>query len=144
MEALEEVKRLYEAYEEQFHQQELARKPGAGMFGLGMGPKDYPCHNQFAQDLEALLQEIEGRQPDSAQTRELLEYIYTAPQARHKNQDAVYWMMLAVHSLTVALIQRLAPSDAQALYDICWGIYPRRGRLPAQDKVLSALKGRTK
>ena len=54
---LEEVISLYEAYLEEFYQLERKRKPMEGAFGFGGGPKNYPCHDRFAGDLEQLLQE---------------------------------------------------------------------------------------
>ena len=57
MEILTELDRLYADYEEQFRQMERRRRPGEGMFGLGRGPGDHPCHGQFAQDREERLQQ---------------------------------------------------------------------------------------
>ena len=69
----------------------------------------------------------------------MLEYVYLAPQGR-KKQDSVYWMMTAVHSLTEELILRLTPEAAGRLLGQYQDAYPRRTLLPAQKKILSALK----
>ena len=49
---MEEVISLYEAYLEEFYQLERKRKPMEGAFGFGGGPKNYPCHDRFAGDLD--------------------------------------------------------------------------------------------
>lgn len=140
MYALEDVRALYEDYQEQFRQQELARKPGEGIFGLGMGPRDYPCHGQFARRLEQHLKELAAQQPASGCLSQVLDYIYRAPLDLRPAQDAVYWMLLAAHSLTSGLIPLLEAGDARALADSYNKAYPRRNRLPAQDKILSSLQ----
>lgn len=138
---LEELHSLYEEYLARFRKAELARKPGEGIFGLGVGPRDYPCHAWFSDALEGLLQDLAARRPDPAQARELLAYIYRAPLERQgEGGDAVYWMLLAVHSLTLELTAFLSPADAQTLLQDYQASYPRRQRLPAQEKVLRALK----
>lgn len=140
MYALEDVRALYADYQEQFRQHELARKPGEGIFGLGMGPRDYPCHGQFAQQLEQLLKELAAQQPASGCLSEVLDYIYRAPLELRPAQDAVYWMLLAAHSLTSGLIPLLEAGDASTLAGSYSRAYPRRNRLPAQDKILAALR----
>lgn len=142
MEALERVQALYTAYQDQFRQMEQARRPGEGVFGLGMGPRDYPCHGQFARDLEQLLLTIRQEGPGSSQARQVLDYICFAPVRRQGEQDAVYWMLMAAHSLTLPLIDLLPAPDAQALLEEYQKAYPRRMRLEAQDKVISALRRR--
>lgn len=143
MYALDAVRALYTDYQEQFRQQELARKPGEGVFGLGMGPRDYPCHSQFAQQLEQLLGEIAAQQPPSGDLLSLLDYIYRAPLELRPAQDAVYWMLLAAHSLTLGLISLLDAGDAKTLAANYNQAFPRRNRLPAQDKVLAALQAQS-
>ena len=54
----EQVRELYEAYFAEFQELEQGRRLGAGAFGLGGGPRDYPCHGQFAKKLERLLKEL--------------------------------------------------------------------------------------
>lgn len=141
MDILEEVQRVYASYQEQFKKQEHARRPGEGIFGLGVGPRNYPCHSQFAQELEALLGTVEPA--GSGQTRQVLEYIYSAPLNREEGEDAVYWMLLAAHRLTLGLIDLLEPADAQVLLAQYQSAYPRRKRMDAQDKVIAALQRQT-
>lgn len=143
-ELLNEVRRLYADYEAKFQAQEEKRKPMEGAFGLGGGPRSYPCHEEFAEQLKTLLHSPEAESLSPEQTRQLLEYICFAPARHPDGQDAVYWMKLAVHSLTTDLLPRLEAEDAKALHTAYQNIYPRRDRLPAQETLLKALKKRGK
>lgn len=142
MSIMVDIQTLYQDYFQQFDQQEQARTLGEGMFGLGMGPRDYPCHRQFSQALEQLLETIAKQQPETEQVQEILTYIYCAPLELAPRENAVYWMLLAVHGLTFPLIPYLTAADAKVLYNHYKISFPRRNRLPTQDKVLAALQSR--
>ena len=111
------------------------------MFGFKGGPADNPCHDRFAADLGALLEEFARQEPDSAGTRAVLEYVYEAPQ-RFPRPRTACWMLLAVHGLTAPLIERLSSEDAQALYTAYTGRYKRWERLPNQIELLKRLKAK--
>lgn len=134
---LEQVRELYESYTAEFTRLESNRRLGAGMFGLGGGPRDYPCHERFGKDLEKLLRQAASH---PARAGEILEYVYFASLGRRK--DAVYWMMTAVHGMTLELAGQLSPQEAGRLLARYQEAYPRREWLPVQKKVAAALKAR--
>ena len=136
---MDEIRRLYAAYLEQVRQAELSLKGMSGYMGFGPKLGDAPCHSQFAQDMEALLKDIAGRAPGSGHVREMLAYIYRAPQ-EHQKPLAAYWMLIAVQGLTIELIDRLDKADALALLGEYKKLYRWGERLPAQKKVLAALR----
>ena len=136
---LEEIRQLYADYLEQVRQAELSRKPLEGYLGFGRRLGTESCHSEFAQALEALLREIDARAPSSGEVREMLEYIYRAPQ-EHRKPLAVYWMLIAVHGPTIELIERLNREDVQAIWTEYKMQYQRGDRLPVQKQVLVALK----
>ena len=138
MSGIESVRALYEAYIAKTEQLERDRKPGDGLFGLGNDPGDDPCHDQFAAELEALLGPIHAREPSSGEAREILAYIYRAPM-EHTEPKTAYWMLKAVHGMTVELAGRLTGPDAKALREAYVKDYPRWDRLPAQKQALAAL-----
>lgn len=138
MEYLDTVRQLYEAYLAKTEQLERDRKPGDGLFGMGSGPADDPCHDRFAEELEAVLGAMARDTLSSGQVRSVLEYIYRMP-LENKENSLAYWMLLAVHNLTVELAQRLDAPDAEALWRDYRKKYPRWDRLPAQKRVLSVL-----
>lgn len=140
---VERIRALYEDYAAEFQSLEQKRRAGAGMFGLTDGPRNYACHERFAENLEHLLKEAEETVPPE-QAEEILEYVYLAYQARKERQDAVYWMLGAVHGKTTGLISRLTPESAGRLLARYEGAYPRREQLPVQKRVAAALKKRAK
>lgn len=138
MSAVDAVRALYEAYIGEAERLERNRKPGDGLMGLSAGPKDDPCHDRFADDLKRLLRDIRAQEPSSGEVREMLSYIYHAP-LEHPQPLTVYWMLKAVHGLTVDLAGLLAPADAQCLRDAYVKDYRRWDRLPSQKQALCAL-----
>ena len=136
---LEEIQKLYADYLEQVRRSELSRKGLTGYMGFGPKLGDDPCHGQFAQALEALLKDIVQTEPDSGAAREILAYIYRAPQ-EHLKPQAVYWMLIAAQGLTIELAGRLNREDAQALWMEFKKLHRWGERLTAQKKVLAALK----
>jgi len=136
---MEELRELYEGYIRQVERLELERKPADGLFGIGKGVADDPCHDAFAGRLKELLAELEVEEPSSADLREILSYIYRMS-AENKEPVSAYWTMNAVHGLTAGLIARLDPQDAAALHDTYIAEYPRRMRFPVQKQVIKALE----
>lgn len=140
MSETDRLESLYQAYIQEGTALERNRKPLQGILGLGNRPSDDPCHGRFAQSLEGLLADFqqEGISPET--TRQVLEAMYQAPQ-EHPHPVSVYWMLVAVQTLSLPLIPRLRPSDAAALRSVYLQAYPHRwNRLPAQNKVLRALE----
>ena len=139
MAGLPELQALYQTYLEDAERVERERKPSEGLFGIGKKPSDAPCHERFAVELEALLKEFEAQSPDSAQTRDVLSYIYRVPSECRETLSA-YWMLNAVHGFTLSLIGRLNAEDAAALRAQYAADIPRREMLPVQKQVFSKLK----
>ena len=139
MEQINEIYALYDAYIQKVDDLEKNRKITAGLFGLTKGPEDDPCHDKFAEDMEAALKEVAAAAPEPEEVSSLLEYIYTVP-LRHKDNNMIYWMFTAVHTLALCLVQFLDRAQAQRLYERYSRDYPRWERLPAQKKTLKALK----
>ena len=120
METTNEIYELYDAYIRKVKELEANRKITAGLFGITKGPKDDPCHDQFAEDLTAKINEFAASDPASEEIRSLLEYMYRIP-LNYKDDSMIYYMFAAVHTLKYSRN------------------YPRWERLPAQKKVLKAL-----
>lgn len=138
MTGLEKIRRLYQDYLTEVERLERERKPGEGLLGMGGGPADNPCHDRFAQDLETELRALSEAHLPPDQVRAVLEYVYHVP-LEHRDSKTAYWMLAAVHSLTLDLAGQLAPADAKSLRSQYTRDYPRWERLPAQKRVLSAL-----
>ena len=139
---LAEVEAHYQSYLDEFHRLERKRNPMEGALGFGVGPRNYPCHEKFAEDLEELLTRFEAQSPASEEVGQVLNYIYFTAPARWNSVPAVDSMLIGVHGLTLGLIPLLSPSDARPLYDAYQAAYPRRHRLPVQKKLLAELERR--
>ncbi len=141
---LDKLEALYEGYLSEFRRLEQGRKPLEGAFGLGGGPQSYPCHDKFAQDLEQLLRDFVGQSPSPEEVGQVLNYIYFTAPARFQAEPAVDWMLMAVHGLTLELIGLLDAAQAEPLCRAYGSTYPRRRRLPVQNKLFAALQKRCK
>lgn len=110
-----------------------------GLWGLEQRAADHPCHDRFARRTKALLGDIARDHPTSSQIRDILTYIYDAP-LENKKFLSSFWMLTAVQGLTLDLIPLLNGDDAQNLWVHYANCFPRRDRLPVQEKVFEALK----
>ena len=140
---LDDVRELYEGYIAKAEQLERDKKPGDGLFGLSGGPKDDPCHDQFAAGLEQLLSDMLRQHPSSGEVREVLSYIFNAS-AAHTQPKTVYWMLEAVHGMTVDLTGLLDETDARLLKDAYVKTHQRWNMLPSQKSALKALERASK
>ena len=87
--------------------------------------------------------ELAAQGPDSGLVRQLMAYACTAPLAAREPR-AAWWMLLAVQSLTQPLVALLSPADARALSELYEKSYRRSERMPAQIKLIKALKAAAK
>lgn len=131
---MEELEKLYGAYLDLVAQLNRDRKLWDGAFGLGGGPADNPCHEKLVRDVEEAMADM-----DPARRSQAVEYILRES-LEHKNDPVVYYTLLAVHGATIPYLSALPVDQAQALRGWYEQAYPRRERMPCQNKVLAALK----
>ena len=136
---IDSLQALYDGYLKDAIQVEKNRKPGEGIFGIGKKPSDDPCHDRFAEELRGCFTEFAAGQPDSAQVRQVLDFVYTEP-VIYRGPRCAYWMLLAVQGLTKELIPYLSPADADTLAERFEADYRPCDRLPAQNELLAALR----
>lgn len=135
----EAVRQIYRQYYADADAAEKRRSPADGLFGFGKKAADDPCHTAFYESLKAVLLEFRGQEPDSADVREVLSWIYEAPDTRPE-PASVRWMLFAAHGLTAELIGCLNGTDAAALYADYGSRYRRFERFPVQQEVFRRLK----
>ncbi len=140
---LSAVQALFLDYVEEAERLEKERKPSGGLFGIGPKSADDPCHDRFADDLEAVLSDFAAGSPGPEEVREVPAFICHAPK-QHPEPLSVFWMLNAVHGLTADLIPLLDPRDAALLCRQYDQDFPRRERLPVQKKVYEALKNKSR
>ncbi len=142
-EALVRLRVLYEAYLDKTAALERSQKFGAGWFGLKGGVADDPCHDRFAEELHVFFEDLSASGAESADVREIMEYVISAPQTADAPR-AAYWMLIAVQGLTRPLLPLLSTADAGAVGAHLEKLFPRSKRLPVQDELLRALGKRAK
>lgn len=136
--SLSEIQVLYENYIGEVNRLEAERKPTDGIFGMGRKISDAPCHEEFINELEALLKDFGEDSPSADDVKKLLEYIYFTP-ASYEDTVSAYWMMVGAHSLTLELTELLDPQSASELSRKYISAYPKVGQFPVQKKVCKAL-----
>ena len=136
---LSRLEALYNDYIGTVQELERNRKPGEGLFGMRSGPKDNPCHERFSEDAEKMLRDFRDTSPTSEDSAAMLRYILTIPES-WQELTCAYWMLIAVQGFGIDLIEFLNPADAKALTELYNAYYPRRIRLPVQEKLLKKLK----
>lgn len=143
MQVLKEIQRIYENYLTETAYLAATRKPADGRLDLGNGPGSDPCHERFAELLEQALESLASASPSSEQVEAVLRFIYDMPHV-HKDNKLVYWMLVAVHTLTKNLIQLLSSDDAAVLNVWYNETYPSAVRLPNQRKIEARLRSSSK
>lgn len=136
---MNEIEELYRCYLEKVNKLESERRPADGLFGIGKSPADDPCHDQFAEELETMLNRFTAQSPEHGEIMKVLAFIYRMPQ-EHREPVSAYWMMNAVHGLTMKLIGMLARDEAEQIMKEYINAYPKAMRLPVQKKVCIALE----
>ena len=142
MTSFSDIKAIYEEYMAKVIQLESERKITDGLFGMGKKTSDDPCHDKFADDIKAAVDDfIEGK-PDASQVREVMEHMLRYP-ADNRQPVCSFWMLCAVQAHAEALVPMLAADDAQQLQKMYGKLFPRWDRLPVQQKLYAEL-GRQK
>ena len=135
---LDKITALYMDYIAKVSELESESSYADGLLGLGKKISDDPCHESFADSLEALLKEFADTAPSPDEVYTILEYICHAP-AEYKEPVSAYWMLNAVHGFIIPLTERLSPDNAALLVKNYNEDIPRRQRLPIQKKLYTAL-----
>ena len=139
MTELEQIRGIYEAYQETLKQVIRDAKPFAGFMGIGSGPKDDPCHKKFLQDLEAAVRGFLEQGIGEEAAAACAGYILGA-QAAVGEDSMSYWTMLAAHGRAEPLLPLLSKESAARLALQYERDVPRRARMPMQEKLLETLR----
>ncbi len=136
---LSDFKSLYASYLSEAATVERDAGSLSGLWGVGIKAADHPCHEHFARSINALVDSFIQSHPSSSQVRDVLWYMFDAPQ---ENRDflASFWMLNAVQRLALNLIPLLNQEDAHDLWVHYANLYPNRDRLSIQEKVFDALE----
>ena len=140
MSRTDEFRELLTAYDGTVRELIRKKRPFEGLLGFGRRAADEPCHEELDARIEALCKAA-GEEEDAAGLAELTEAVLKA-ERRWEGPEYARLMLAAAQRHTLELIPRLDPADRSRLADWYAREYPRRKRLPVQDKILDTLKGK--
>lgn len=141
--SIETIKALYGQYCEEVELLLKEAKPFAGMFGLGSGPKDAPCHAGFIAKLGQETERMAQEPVSAEEAAEVVRYLLSLQDSCEK-EGLMYWTCMAAHGAALPLIPLLSTAGAADILEMYNSNVPRRMRMPLQDRVMKSLKTRAK
>ncbi len=136
MNAAEEVQERIEAYLTEIDQVIAHAKPGAGLFGIGISPKNDPCNDRFLTGMQTWFEQFALSEPSSEETERVMDIVFTAQQRR---QDFVFFTLIAIHGMAIPLVRFLTPEAAGRQAEAYESRIPKTQRMPVQLKLLDEL-----
>ena len=117
-------------------------RPGDGILGFGNDPRRSPYHMDFYNEVGELAGRLARGEWPAEQAGETVEFLLTM--GKNYGSRLTLPMMEAAQGHVLPLVPLLACDQAEQLARSYAARYPRRERLPIQDKVLLALEKRAK
>ena len=117
-------------------------RPGDGILGFGNDPKRSPYHMDFYNELGELAGRLAQGEWPAEEAGETVEFLLTLGEKFGGKMTLP--MMEAAQGHVLPLVPLLACDQAEQLARSYAARYPRRKRLPIQEKVLQALEKRAK
>ena len=137
---LEQLKQIYEEYEEKLAQAQKQAGLFAGAFNMGDDPRKDACNQVFYENLGQWASEFLESKPTAENAAQAVQWILEYP-TRHQG-SGTYWMTYAAQKHAQGLIPTLSSQAAQQLREDFVQWYPRTERMPVQQEVLRALSAR--
>ena len=143
MEHLEQALRAcVEEYEAAAARMVSRLRPGDGVLGFGRDPKRDPCHMAFYEAAGEAVSRFAAGEPEAGEAFQGARFLLTMGQ---EGRPALLRPMLeAAQGHALPLIPLMEPGQAAELARWYRAHYPKRRRLPVQDKVLRALEDRAR
>ena len=130
---------IIETYIEELDKAEKNRKPGSGLFGIGHGPGDYPCHEEMDRQVAELAEEIAEGDAAADEIAEIVKPVLQAEESRPW-PEAARWAVMATQRHVLPLIARMSAADRETMLAWYEKAYPKRRRMPLQKQILEELK----
>ena len=131
-----------ERYQNAMDRLEAGLRPGDGIQGFGNDPKRSPYHMDFYNEMGQLVARLAQGEWPAEEAGETVEFLLTM--SEKFGRRLTFPMMEAAQGHVLPLVPLLEPEQAEQLARSHAIRYPRRKRLPIQDKVLAALEKRAK
>lgn len=134
---MEQLQEIYCRYTEAAAAAKKAAGPLAGIFGMGGGAKDHPCHREFFEAVHVWAQHFLSTNPEADAAFEAVRFILIAA-AAHKNEPT-YMHCLAAQGHARGLIGKLSAEQCDALRKEYEDLYPENARLPVNQQIYELL-----
>lgn len=138
MATMEELKRLYQAYDRKVQDVKSKTSGFAGAFNMGDDPRRHSCHEEFYEAVGAWVESFLEEDPTAQQAAEALQWLLEAA-AENRGRD-VYWYMYAAQSHGKGLIPLVSRETCESLMQWYDRTYPALDRLPAQQEIFKLLR----
>ena len=130
---------IMEQYSEALEKAGKTRRLAGGLFGLGGGPGDDPCHDAMDKQVGELAEQFLADEDALEEAALLVSDILKAEKSREWT-PAAKWAVLAIQRYTIPLIPEIGPEDRKELAAWYTDAYPKRQRLPIQKQIVKELE----
>ncbi len=137
----DQIVEIYKNYAAQIEGIKANYKQYISLFGLGNSPSKHPCHMEFLENLERISKELVSQSisPEAAQAA--LVYI-CYPTNERKAPSYARVVYDTAHGQALSLVSALTREGAAQILDEYESNYPKKLRLPNQQKLCVALNSR--
>lgn len=142
MNTLEQLRQLYEDYAAQAGAAKAKSPYFASVLNLGNDHRNHPCHDQFYQNVAALIGDFAAAEPQAQEVAPVLQWLLQT--AAFHREEPTYWYLYAIHGLAFPLIELADGPTCAQLHSWYDQHYRRVERMPVQDKVYKLLGKRAK
>ena len=134
---LNELKTIYQDYNEKA--MEVRRKAPifAGWLGLGSDPRKHPCHEEFYDATIRWTENFVAGQPSQEAVMEVASFVLETP-VKFRDYDAYWFMFVAIGNIR-PLVPLMAKEDCKALVKRFDELYKKHDRLPLQRETYKIL-----
>ena len=134
---LNELKKMYQDYNDK--SLEVRRKAPifAGWLGLGSDPRRHPCHEEFYDATIQWTEKFVASQPSQESVMEVATFMLETPN-QFRDYDSYWFMFVAVGNIR-PLVPLMAKEDCKALVKRFDELYKKHDRLPLQKETYKIL-----
>ena len=141
-ESIARMQSCVERYQEAMDRVVAGLRPGDGILGFGNDPRRSPYHKDFYDEMGRLAGRLAGGEWPAEEAGAAAEFLLTM--GEQFGSRLTRPMMEAAQGHVLILVPLLTCEQAEKLARSYAACYPRRKRLPIQDKVLLALEKRAR
>lgn len=138
MEITSKLQEHYEKYDAKALKVKKETKGFGGILGMGEDPRNHPCHVEFYEGVEQIVQEFLSAGPDSADVAAAARFILSAADARREAQS--YWFCYAAQGHVIPMIPHMTAADCKSIADWYDNVYTKLERMPVQRELYKKLR----